>query len=140
MSVLNGTSTLNLGSGTITYSNSYLSLTESADNTNVIIDIDSKYLNTTTSLSTLYYPQSTINSMLTSYQPKISTNSTLNLATVTLGNSTGTGILNIKGTTATTIPTLFLQSGSNTSPPASQFYVNTYSDVNKFISLPPIHL
>ena len=85
---MNGISTLNLSNGTITYSNDYLSLTDSADNTNVIVDIDSKYFNTTSSLSTLFYQQSTINSMLSSYQPILSTGSNANSAYLLYNNKT----------------------------------------------------
>ena len=66
------------GVNNIIHKNSYLSLTESSDNSNIIIDINSSYLNTTTSLSSLFYTQASTNSILTnSYYSQVSTNSIL---------------------------------------------------------------
>jgi hypothetical protein len=65
LSVSGGITTFDIGAGTIIRSNNYLSLTESADNKNIIIDINSSYLNTTTSLSSLFYTQASTNSILT---------------------------------------------------------------------------
>ena len=77
LSVSGGTTTLDLGAGTLIRSNNYLSLTESANNTNIIIDINSSYLNTT-SLSSLFYTQASTNSLLSSsYYTQVSTNSIL---------------------------------------------------------------
>jgi hypothetical protein len=77
LSVLFPTTTTD-GVNNIIHKNSYLSLTESADNSNIIIDINSSYLNTTTSLSSLFYTQASTNSILTnSYYSHVSTNSIL---------------------------------------------------------------
>jgi hypothetical protein len=129
LSVLNGVNNLNLGTGEIIHSNTYLSVIESSDNTNITIDIDSTYLNTTTTLSNLYYRQSTMNSILTTnYQPLISTNSILSLNKINLGNASGASMLTVKGVNGVN-PALILSSGSATTPAASVFYIGTYSDV-----------
>ena len=91
-----------------------MSLTESSDNKNVIIDINSSYLNTTTSLSSLfytqastnsilstsYYNQTSTNSLLSSKQGFISSNSTLNLSSITCSTTftcQGLKVLNNQG-------------------------------------------
>ena len=68
VSVMNGSNNINLGDGSITHANTYLSIIESGDKTNLIIDIDPKYLNTSTSISTLFYTHSTTHSLLSSYK------------------------------------------------------------------------
>ena len=129
LSLVNGVNSLSIGDGSIIHSNTYLSILESADNTNIILDIDSTYLNTTTTLSTLYYRQSTMNSILTSnYQPLINTNSILSLNKINLGNASGASMLTVKGVNGVN-PALILQSGSATTPPATVFYIGSYSDV-----------
>ena len=131
LSLVNGVNSLSVGDGSIIHSNTYLSILESNDNTNITLDIDATYLNTTTTLSTLYYRQSTMNSILTSnYQPLISTNSTLSFSKGILGGSTtNTAVLNIKGST-TTIPALALYSGASNPPvAASTFYSGQYNDI-----------
>ena len=118
LSLVSGTTTLDLGAGTFIRSNNYLSLTESADNQNIIIDINNNYLHTRTSLTTLfytqastnsiltnsYYSQASTNSLLTSKQDFININSNLSLANFTcttnmnIGNASGTtAILQVKG-------------------------------------------
>jgi hypothetical protein len=78
LSVLFPTTTID-GVNNIIHKNSYLTLTESSDNSNIIIDINNSYLNTTTSLSSLFYTQASTNSILTnSYYTQASTNSILN--------------------------------------------------------------
>jgi len=129
LSLVNGVNSLSIGDGSIIHSNTYLSILESADNTNIILDIDSTYLNTTTTLSILYYRQSTMNSILTSnYQPLINTNSILSLNKINLGNASGASMLTVKGVNGVN-PGLILQSGPATTPPASVFCIGSYSDV-----------
>ena len=133
LSVANPTiNDINLGDGSIKHANDYMSITESGDNTNIIIDIDSKYLNTVTTLSSFYHTQTTVNSLLTSYQPLISTNSTLSFSKGILGGSiTNTAILNIKGATTIT-PALALYSGASNSPSpgGTIFYSGQYNDIS----------
>ena len=123
INVSNGISDLSVG-GTINHYNSYLSLIESPND--IIIDINPSYLHTTSSLSNIYYTQ-TSTTML--FQPKISTNSTLNFNRCVLGGSTtSTSVLNIKGVT-TSVPALILHSGATNAPSATIFYQGAYNDI-----------
>ena len=123
INVSNGISDLSVG-GTINHYNSYLSLIESPND--IIIDINPSYLHTTSSLSNIYYTQ-TSTTML--FQPKISTNSTLNFNRCVLGGSTtSTSVLNIKGVT-TSVPALILHSGATNAPSATIFYQGSYNDI-----------
>ena len=124
INVSNGISDLSVG-GTINHYNSYLSLIES--NNDIIIDINPSYLHTTSSLSNIYYTQ-TSTTML--FQPKISTNSTLNFNKATLGNSTGTGMLNVKAITASSsFPTVLIEGIQGSNPGGTKFMVGSASDV-----------
>ena len=135
LSLVSGTTTFELGVGTTIRANNYVTLTESTDNKNIIIDSNSSYLNTTTSLSSLFYTQASTNSILSSYQSFISTNSNLTLSKITcsssinVGNSTGIASLNIKGINSTTVPSILIQSGNPSNTLTSLFMVGSYSDV-----------